>query len=253
MQSPLIALLVFLAGMVWGSFANVLIARVPDGLQITGRSRCPHCRQQLLARDLIPVLSWFVLGGKCRNCHGPISVLYPVIEITCAVLISITAQWNLGIFELLAWIVFIAIAVPLAVIDFKEMRLPDLLVFPLFLLGVILFSLASINADLAALGRAAASSLLLSASLLVIRWISRGGMGLGDVKLALVTGFFLGYGGWSTLVFGTFAAFFIACIVGLSLIFFKRAGRKTRIPFGPFMLLGAWLAYWITPFIQSSY
>lgn len=248
MRSALIFAYFALVGLTLGSFINVLIARIPSGESITGRSHCPHCGSTLAVRDLIPLVSWILLRARCRSCDSRISVRYPLIEITTAVLVVITSRADRSIWELVSWIGFVTLAVALSVIDLDHLRLPNPLVLAAFIWGLAFFAFDSLSmADWHAYLRALVCAFALFAFFLFLRIASRGGMGLGDVKLAAVTGFFLGYSSVRDLLVGTFAAFLLGALVGIVLMAMQRAGRKTPIPFGPFMLVGAWLAYWLTP------
>lgn len=239
-----------LFGLTLGSFANVLVARVPLGESINGRSHCPDCGSTLAVWDLIPVLSWIRLSGRCRSCDSKISIRYPIIESLTAIFILFTTLREQSVWSLIAWIGFTTLAVALSVIDLKYFRLPNPLVLSALLWGLLFLAAASFSSgDWHAYLRALICAFALFAFFLFLRTASRGGMGLGDVKLAAVTGFFLGYASVRDLLVGTFTAFLLGAVVGILLMAMQRAGHKTPIPFGPFMLVGAWLAYWLTPIV----
>lgn len=232
---------VFVVGLLIGSFLNVVIWRVPRGESIvTPPSACPKCGKQISARDNIPVLSWLLLRGRCRNCRNPISARYPLVELGTAVLFALTAvRFGLD-WPLPAYLYLAAISVALALIDLDVHRLPDAIVKPSYVVAVVLLALASWGVDdWPALGRAAIGGGILFAFYLLLVVLYPRGMGWGDVKLAGVLGLYLGWLGWGALVVGGFAAFLLGGIFSIGLLLTRRAGRKSGIPFGPWMLAGA--------------
>ncbi|MFI2752061.1 prepilin peptidase [Cellulomonas sp. P22] len=230
-------------GLAIGSFLNVVVWRVPRGESIVSPpSACPRCRHAIRARDNVPVLSWLVLRGRCRDCAAPISVRYPLVEATTAILFALVA-WHFGAVAVLPAVLYVvAISVALALIDIDVRRLPDAIVLPSYPVAVALLALASWNpggaSDWGALVRAliGGASMFLAYFVLVI--VYPPGMGLGDVKLAGVLGLFLGWFGWSALVVGWFSAFLLGGVFSVGLLLTGRAGRKSGIPFGPWLLLG---------------
>lgn len=232
-----------LLGLCLGSFTNVLISRIPSGESILGRSHCTNCREKIANRDLIPIFSWLFLNRKCRNCDSKISVMYPLVECVTALLVLSTIFLLPTSPILIGWVVFAPLSVALSVIDLKLFRLPNSLV-----LTAAVTALLSVLIDTLVTGAwkdfqtAIVTSLVVVIFFWTIRLISRGGMGLGDVKLAFPIGLLLGYLGWERAVLGLFIAFLLGAIVGIGLISFRGASRKTALPFGPFMLVGAWLS-----------
>lgn len=230
-----------LFGAIIGSFLNVVVWRVPRGESVVlPPSRCPACGQVIRARDNVPVLSWLVLRGRCRDCREPISIRYPLVETTTAVLfvlVVVRLGWN---WTVPAYLYLAALGLSLALIDLDSHRLPDALVLPAYPVLAILLTAASwAGGDWPALLRAAiggAALWLLYGGLMVIR---PGGMGFGDVKLAGVLGAGLAFLGWGPLMVGAFAAFLLGGAYAIGLMVFGRAGRRSRIPFGPWMVLGA--------------
>ena len=213
----LVVALAVAVGLLVGSFLNVVVHRVPLGESVVRpRSRCPGCGTELAWYDNVPVVSWLVLRGRCRTCARPISVRYPVVELVTAAVFGLFAGrlgavWELAAFEYLA-----AIGVALAAIDLDTRRLPDRIVLPAYLVtGLALGGAGLIERDWSALLRAALGGAALFAFYDVLAFIKPSGMGLGDVKLSGVLGMYLG------------------------LIVVGRAGRKSRIPYGPYMVAGA--------------
>jgi leader peptidase (prepilin peptidase)/N-methyltransferase len=231
-----------MVGLLIGSFLNVVIWRVPrDESVVRPVSACPACRRPIRPQDNVPVLSWLLLRGKCRDCGSPISGRYPAIEAGTAVLFGLTAayiglQWHLPAFLYLA-----AISIALALIDLDVHRLPDKIVLPSYLVGGALLAVASIaEHDYDALVRAAIGLAALWLLYFALALVYPGGMGFGDVKLAGVLGMYLAWLGWAELVVGAFLAFLLGGVLGVALMAVRKAGRKSKIPFGPFMLLGAY-------------
>jgi len=231
-------------GLVVGSFLNVVAWRLPRGKSVASPpSHCPACDAPVRARDNVPVLSWALLRGRCRDCGSPISLRYPAVELLTAGVFALLA-WRIGLEpELPAFLYLGAVGVALALIDLDIKRLPNSLTLPSYAVGAALLGLAALaDADLAAYLRALLGMLTLFAFYFLLAFIYPAGMGFGDVKLAGVLGMYLGWLGWGVLAVGGFLGFLLGGLVGGALMMAKRAGRKTAIPFGPFMLAGALLA-----------
>jgi leader peptidase (prepilin peptidase) / N-methyltransferase len=240
---PLLLGIAGLLGLAVGSFLNVVIHRVPDGRSlIRPGSHCPHCGAAVRNRHNIPVLGWLLLRGRCADCAAPISARYPLVEAgTAALFVAVTAHFGLS-WELPAYLYLAGVAVALTVIDMDTMRLPDAIVLPSYGIAIGLLTPAMIAEDGWGAGtRSLLAGAALCALYFAIATIHRG-MGFGDVKLALLLGLYLGFLGWQFLAVGAFAGFLLGGVVGAVLLVGGRATRKTRIPFGPFMLAGALLA-----------
>jgi len=244
-----------LLGLAIGSFLNVVVHRVPLGLSVVApASRCPGCEQEISARDNVPVLSWLLLRGRCRNCSAPISIRYPAVELLTGVLFAAVA-WNVGLtWALPAYLYLAAIAVALAAIDLDVRRLPDQIVLPSYAVALALLGVASVGTgDWWAMVRALVGGLALLVGYFVLFVAKPGGMGFGDVKLAGVLGLYLGWLGWSELAVGAFLAFLLGGVVSIALMLTRRAGRKSRIPFGPYMLAGAVTAVFVGGTVAQWY
>ncbi len=240
-----------------GSFLNVVIHRVPRGLSVVHPpSACPSCAAHVRPYDNIPIVSWLVLRGRCRDCGAPFSGRYALVELATALAFAglavlllpgiltapSTAAIAAGLLELVALLYFAAVSIALAAIDVDTHRLPNSIVLPSYpVLAALLGASALLTGDVETAARAAAGAGILFAGYLLLAFISPRGMGMGDVKLAGVIGLVLGFSGWAAVAVGTLAAFLLGGMVGIALILAGRARRNTGIPFGPWMLGGAWV------------
>lgn len=239
-----VALAVAVMGVLIGSFLNVVIWRVPRGESIVHPpSACPRCGHGIRARDNIPVLSWLVLRGRCRDCGEPIVVRYLLVEAGTGALFGLTAWWTGWSWSLPAFLYLAAIAVALALIDLDTKRLPNVIVLPSYPVALALLALASWNpggvSTWSSVVRALVGGVALFAVYFMLMVVYPAGMGFGDVKLAGVLGLYLGWVGWGTVVVGWFAAFLLGGVYAIGLLVLGRATRKSGIPFGPWLLLGA--------------
>ncbi|MGV8967948.1 MAG: prepilin peptidase [Cellulomonas sp.] len=233
-------------GLTIGSFLNVVVWRLPRGESVVRPpSACPTCGSAIRRRDNVPVLSWLVLRGRCRDCRGPISARYPLVEaLTGALFAFVALRFGTGSSEQ-AWLIpaylyLAAIAVALALIDLDTHRLPNVIVLPAIVVAPVLLAGATAGTgDWHALLRAVIGGGVLFAAYFAMVVAYPAGMGFGDVKLAAVLGMYLGYLGWGAFAIGAFAAFLFGGIFSIGLLVSRRAGRNTGIPFGPWMLLGA--------------
>lgn len=250
-----LALACAFVGLLIGSFLNVVIHRVPAGESVVRPpSACPGCRHEIRRRDNVPVLSWLVLRGRCRDCRARISVRYPLVEAGTGLLFGIVGWWVGPAWELPAYLYLAAIGVALTMIDLDVRRLPDAIVLPAYPVALLLLTgAAALSGEWGQLLRAligCAAVFLLYGILFVVK---PGGMGFGDVKLSGVLGLYLGWWSWSALAVGTFAAFLLGGVVGLALVVAGRAGRKARIPFGPWMIAGGFLGILVADPVVHGY
>ncbi|RSM51805.1 prepilin peptidase [Actinoplanes sp. ATCC 53533] len=235
--------LVGLLGLAVGSFLNVVIHRVPRGESLVRPgSHCPHCGNEVRNRHNIPVLGWLLLRGRCADCQAPISARYPLVEAgTAALFVAVAARFGWS-WELPAYLYLAAVSIALAAIDLDVLRLPDQIVRPSYAVALVLLVPTAIFEHN---GEAVLRGLLAAAALYAFYWLLAlvpRGMGGGDVKLAPLLGFYLGWLGWGSVAVGAFAGFLLGGVVGMLLMLFKLANRKSRIPFGPYMLAGTFLA-----------
>ncbi len=243
-------------GLILGSFATVVAYRVPRRESIvTGRSKCPNCGRVVTVVENVPVISYLIQRGRCRGCGTRISYRYPLIELTTAVLFGLAAVkfgWSV---EALVFAAFFWVLVVLTAIDLEHRLLPNRVVYPAFVAGWVGLTItALVNDDLGSLRSAGVGALVFGGFFFVVAFIYPAGMGGGDVKLAFVLGTFLGYvGGPGVVLVGMFLAFLLGGVVGVAAMAVSRAGRKTQIPFGPFLALGTVLAIFMGPAIVDFY
>ena len=235
-----------------GSFASVLVARIPERLGIHGKSRCRSCKKEIPIFDNIPLIGFTLLRGRCRFCKVRISFIYPALEIFTVIgTIFIVIHFDSWLM-CTAWVIFLTFGLALSVIDQRNKRLPDVLTLPLYLILLSLLGLdAALNNHGAKFLVAIASSLLLALFYFVLNLVSRGGMGLGDAKFALAVGLLAGYVNAFNAIASTFIAFFLGSIVGLIAIKAGKSTRKSTLAFGPFIYLGALLGPWLSPLLRQ--
>ncbi|MBT8224467.1 MAG: prepilin peptidase [Dactylosporangium sp.] len=242
-------------GLVVGSFLNVVIARVPAGESVVRPgSHCRSCRVAIPAYHNVPIVSWIVLRGRCHRCRAPISVRYPLVEAaTAGLLVAVAARIG-ATAALPAFLYLGAITVALAVIDAEVRRLPDAIVLPSYLVAATLLVAAGVGqADWWPAVRGFVAMAALLAGYLALAVSYPGGIGFGDVKLAGLLGLYLGWLGWNAVLIGTFAGFLLGAGAGVAMMATGRAGRRTAIAFGPYMLAGALLALFASGPIATWY
>jgi leader peptidase (prepilin peptidase)/N-methyltransferase len=229
-------------GLVIGSFLNVCIWRIPRDQSIMHPpSACPKCGARIRPWQNVPVLGWIMLRGKCAACREPISARYPVVEaLNGALYASVLWRYGWG-WHLVPLCAFVSALVVITYIDLDFQIIPDRITVggtPIALLAGA-FLLPDAFDRMAALGWAA--SLIGAASgfglFFMIAWLSRGGMGGGDIKMMALVGAMLG---WKGVFLTTFAGSLAGSVAGVGLMVAKGAGRKAKVPFGPFLALGAY-------------
>lgn len=236
-----------LVGAVVGSFLNVVVHRVPLGESIVSPgSRCPSCGEPVKAYDNVPVISWLLLRGRCRGCGARISARYPLVELlTAAVFVAVVAVRGFDD-DLLLELPFVAALIALAAIDLDHRLLPNKIVYPLAVWGVIATLL--VDADDLVEHLAAGAGAFLFLFLAVLAYPR--GMGMGDVKLAGAMGLFLGL----SVIPALLTAFLSGSVVGLAIIAREgAAARKKAVPFGVFLALGGIVAVLAGPELIELY
>ncbi len=249
----IIAIIFFILGLIIGSFLNVVIFRFNTERSFGGRSGCMVCQNKLCWYELIPLVSFFALGGRCRNCKVKISIQYPIVEFISGLIFAGLFLKFQDIFYINTLVFSISYAyyammfsilLVIAVYDFKHKIIPDMLSFVfsvIAFIGLFFFSDYIFYFHIPTILEFL-SGILLALPFALIWFVSKGAwMGLGDAKLALGLGWLLGF---SRILSGAVVAFWSGAIVGLILIVFsKKHGIKSEIPFAPFLVLGVLIAF----------
>jgi leader peptidase (prepilin peptidase) / N-methyltransferase len=230
--------LVFVLGLIVGSFSNVCIYRIPRNESVIyPASHCPKCRNKIKPIDNIPLLSYILLKGRCRNCGSKISIQYPLVEfLTGLIYLIIYLIYGLSI-QSLAYIILSSALIIITFIDLQEQMIPDVISLPGIVVGLILsFMVPYISFINSALGALVGGGIIL-----IIAWVGsiifkKEAMGGGDVKLTAMIGAFLG---WRYTIISLFLGFFLGALIGIILIMTKIKKREDVIPFGPFIALGS--------------
>lgn len=238
---------IFILGTIIGSFLNVCIYRIPRCESIVfPPSHCPHCGYRLAPGDLVPILSFIAIKGRCRECGAKISPLYPFVEISTGLLFVLAFQRYGFSYMFLSSIILLSTLIISAFVDMEHGIIPDKVTIPSIALGLFIhgFFIPSVLAD------SISGCFLGAGSILLIVILSKGGMGGGDIKLFAVAGMFLGLG--KTLL-SLFLSFVFGSVAGILLIIVKKKGAKDSIPFGPFIALGGTLSMLYGDMIISWY
>ena len=266
--APLLVILIFVFGLIAGSFTNAVVYRVPNKESLNTRSHCVHCDHMITWYQNIPVLSYMFLGGKCANCRGRISARYPIVELAVGFLFLGVAAvvWHLihaqlldtgviasadvgndvGLGAMAALIAgYLLTATGLSalfIIDIERKLLPRQIIFwTTGLLAAALVAAVALSGGLwlSQLIEAAVCAVALFAFYFTLWFVYPKGMGFGDVRLAALIGLAGGFFGWEVVVVATMSAFVLAGIYGVSLMVLQKgANVKTAIPFGPWMIIG---------------
>jgi leader peptidase (prepilin peptidase)/N-methyltransferase len=237
-----------LAGLLVGSFLNVVAYRLPRGDSLLHpRSRCPHCATQLRALDNVPVISWLVLRGRCHHCGAPISARYPIVEATTAALYAAVVASQDDAVRIVLGLLLVTALVPITLIDLDHRIIPNKITGAAAVAALI--AIAALDTDFlpeAVIAGLAGGGFFFVAALLYPR-----GMGMGDVKLAGVLGLYLGRAVAPAILIALVAG----VAVGVAVIARKGAveGRKTAVPFGPFLALGGIVAFFAGHDLVDAY
>ncbi len=234
-------------GLLVGSFLNVVVWRVPRHESIVRPgSHCPNCETELSAFENVPVLAWVLLRGRCRHCHAPISIRYPLVELlTAALWVGIGQRFG-ATWEVPAYCALAAGLVALSLIDLDHFLLPNRVLYPVgFVFAGLLLVPAAVDGGWAAYLRGIEGGAAAFGVFFVIHVISPRGMGFGDVRLSFVLGGALGWLSWGHVFLGLFLGFLLGAVVGSALIATKVRTRKEPVPFGPFMAAGALTAVYV--------
>lgn len=240
-----------LVGLAFGSFVNALVWRLRHKRDfVSERSECTHCHHVLAWNDLIPVVSWLMLRGKCRYCHKKIDDS-PIVEVVTAVLFVLSyVVWPFGFDQaavvlFLLWLTALIGLMTLALYDLKWYLLPDVIVFPLIALGVVIgmtrFVFVEQGSLVYAVTEIITGVLVISGLYFALHEISSGKwVGFGDVKLGIFIGAILG---WKYAILALFMANLVGLLVVLPLLAMKKITTKAKIPFGPFLIVGCVVSF----------
>jgi len=242
METQIIYILVGVLGLAVGSFLNVLIYRIPrhKGFSLS-RSRCPSCEATIGLFDNIPLISFLILGGRCRHCGGKISLRYPLVELLNAAA-WLFFFWNYGLsisFPAASFLASVLIVIFFIDLDFQI--IPDVITLPGIAVGL-LFSLlpSGLGFLQALLGLLAGGGILYLIAVLGDRLFRKESMGGGDIKMAAMLGAFLG---WQKVILVFFASAALGLVISLIIMVFSKKLRTSRVvPFGPFLAVAAFLA-----------
>lgn len=228
----------FILGAIFGSFGNVVIYRLPRGESVVKpRSFCYACKTQIKWYDNIPILSWFILRGRCRKCKAPFSIRYPLVELITAVLFALSYHYAGISWTLLEHLIFVFGLVVCTFIDFDHMILPDEFTLSGIVIGLVGAALNPHREFLDALyGVLMGGGFLWGMAYVYYLLTKQEGMGGGDIKLLAWIGALLG---WKAIPFVIMSSAIIGSVVGLIMARKQKAGLKTVIPFGPYLALGA--------------
>jgi len=236
-----------LLGLAVGSFLNVVVHRVPVGESVVWpTSRCPRCGKAILLKDNVPLVSYAILRGRCRDCGGPIPARYPLVEgLTGLLFGAAAARFGAETGQLALSLALIAALVALALTDLEHRLLPNAVVGPAALAGPVL----SFWGGAGAWWSYALAGLAVSGALFLLAVVYPGGMGMGDVKMGGMLGLFLGpYAGMAVFVGALFG-----CIAYAALVLAGRLERGSALPFGTFMALGGLVALFAGPQLWNLY
>lgn len=227
----------FVFGTLFGSFLNAVIYRVPLGKSIMRPSKCPRCDAHIRWYHNIPVLSWALLGGKCAHCGERISIRYAIVEVLGGVILAFSiGRWGLSV-TAASSAIFAYIMMALALIDADHRILPNVITIPGAAVGLVLaiFNPRVLWSD-ALIGCVLGGGLLYFVAWLYLRVRGREGMGMGDVKMMLTIGAFLG---WQGAIMTIFIGSLIGSVVGIGMVKLTRKGWEYALPFGTFLAAAA--------------
>ena len=237
---PLIAVTLF--GLLVGSFLNVCIYRIPQSKSIMfPGSMCSNCGQPVRFYDNVPVLSYFILGGKCRNCKAPFSFRYPMVELLTGLMaLAVTMKYGLTV-ESLIYFIFICSLLVITFIDIDHQIIPDIISLPGIPICFLMAFALPTTSYMDTLINSVLGILIGGGTLLAVGWLymlatKKEGMGGGDIKLLAMMGALIG---WKGIFFTVFVSSAVGSVVGIIVMMRMKKGMKLAIPFGPFLSIGA--------------
>jgi len=272
---PVFYFIVFIVSLMVGSFLNVVIYRLPIMMENSWKqeyanyfnqptepqpspfnlakpnSTCPVCGHKIRVWENIPVISYLLLGGKCANCHTPISLRYPLVELSTALACTFCAYYFGPTVQALWAVVFTYVLIALLFIDIDKMLLPDQLTLPLLWLGLLISTQSVfVNTNDAIIGAVAGYLSLWSVYWLFKLATGKEGMGYGDFKLLAALGAFTGWQGLPIIIL---LSSVVGAIAGIAIMLFQNKGKSLAIPFGPYLAIAGWLTLFYKEDIISHY
>lgn len=259
-MSPLVVVLMGVFGLAVGSFVNVVIVRVPSGESLLSPpSKCPQCEAPIAPRDNIPIVSWLALRGRCRSCGEPIPAGYPLVEAANVVLWVLAAiRFDGSVLVAVAYAVLFSVLLALSVIDLELYILPNRITYPSILASLVVLPLLAVAvADDpqwrvvgALIGAVVFAGLLLVPLLAWEFFLHKEGMGMGDVKLAVLLGLWLGFVSPYLTIYALIASSLLGLVAGMGILLVRRESRA--FPFGPYLALGTIVVILFSSSILSS-
>jgi len=242
----ILSIFLIMIGLAVGSFLNVVIYRLPRGYSFwSPASHCPQCKSPIRWYDNIPLLSFILLGGRCRNCHRPISWRYPLVEGVTGFfffLVFVLCCWKVFNFSAMVYLVkqlfFICLLIPTFFIDLEHQIIPDSVSYTMIVSGII-FSIIQRFFYSSILGVASGALIFLVIYYISLLFLRQPGMGVGDIKIAAGIGAYLG---WKLSLLAFFLSFFIGAVAASFFILFGLKKMRDKVPFGPFLVTGAFIA-----------
>jgi leader peptidase (prepilin peptidase)/N-methyltransferase len=235
-----VIIIVAIFGLLLGSFLNVCISRIPnDESIITPPSSCPKCKARIKYYDLIPIISYILLGGRCRFCKAKIPIRYPIVEaLTASLLVAFFIKTGISLFFLFS-AVFVSLLMMIAFIDLENLIIPDFLMIIGIMVGF-LYSLLNRNITDSLIGVCFGFLFMFSLGYCAKYLLKKEALGEGDIKLVIMLGSFLGF---QKMFLSIFSASIIGSFIGIMLILLKVIRKEDYIPFGPFLSLGAVVSF----------
>lgn len=257
-----VATCLFILGLIFGSFVNAWVWRTSKDISVAkGRSMCPHCKHELVAKDLIPLFSYLSLRGKCRYCHKPICIQYPLVELNTGILFAVlylvlNPSTVYGLMQFLIILVVSVLLVAAFVYDAKHMELPEKFMLPAVALGVVSLGLKAYQNGWNGLTGQLIGLAVVVALYTALWFFSKGKwLGAGDIRIVAIMGLFLVP---AQLIVGLFSAYLIGAVYGVYVLRKAKSKKGIRVPFGPFLIIGFYIgllwgeqiANWYLGFLQ---
>lgn len=226
-----------------GSFLNVVIYRLPRGQSLVSPpSRCPQCGNRLKWYDNVPVLGWFLLGGRCRQCRNRISIQYPIVEFITAALFVLVVWLTPPGPLVMTRLLLVCILIALFGIDLEHQILPNVITLPGIAAGLLLSTIAPPGWRDALIGAVVGGGILYAIAWGYYLWRREEGLGMGDVKMLAMVGAFLG---WKLVLVTLVLASFSGAFIGVGMIAARRGNMKLALPFGTFLAAGTVAAMFV--------